>query len=309
MIDDLDVFHGQVTDELAQVYVRHRNLPGGGEYKIRGRVHGPYCDIARTIPSSVPLRDLAPGETLLARADIPEPCTWSPELPALYEVEIELMRGGECVASDSRRLGIRRFGPRAKGLYLNGRRYVLRGIHATSVESITANGSESAGSFASDLETWRECGAAIVIENPSDALCDATSRQGVMIVAQIDAKEAVAELRRLSRWASVGMLWIDCDTVSPLSLDAATLRAAAPNVVLAQSLEFGSITGPAPWAQLAICEVGSGANTVEQRNLISIPVIATRKLVHRQPLDAARSACDALQRDLALAGLLAGYIV
>jgi hypothetical protein len=309
MIDELDVFHGQVTDELAQVYVRHRNLPGGGEYKIRGRVHGPYCDIARTIPNSVPLRDLAPGETLLARADIPEPCTWSPDLPAQYEVEIELMRGGECVASESRRLGIRRFGPRGKGLYLSGRRYVLRGIHATSVESDTANGSGAADGFASDLETWRECGAAIVIDNPSDDLCDATSRHGVMIVARIDAREAEPELRRLSRWASVGIVWIEADADSPPSVDAATLRAATPNVVLAQSLEFGSIAGPAPWAQLAICDIGSGANTVEELSRLGIPAIASRKLAVRQSLEMTRSACDALQRDLALAGLLAGYIV
>ena len=249
------------------------------------------------------------GETLLARADIPEPCTWSPELPAQYEVEIELMRGGERVASDSRRLGIRRFGPRGKGLYLNGRRYVLRGIHATSVESDAANGNESAGGFASDLETWRECGAAIVIENPSDALCDATSRQGVMIVALIQPSDARAELRRLSRWASVGIVWIESDADSPPNIDAATLRAAAPNIVLAQSVSLDSDAGPAPWTQLAICDIGSGANAIEQLNFINIPVIATRKLVHRQPLDAARSACDALQRDLAPAGLLAGYIV
>jgi hypothetical protein len=192
---------------------------------------------------------------------------------------------------------------------LNGRRYVLRGIHATSVESITANGSESAGSFASDLETWRECGAAIVIENPSDALCDATSRQGVMIVARIDAREAEPELRRLSRWASVGIVWIEADADSPPSVDAATLRAATPNVVLAQSLEFGSIAGPAPWAQLAICDIGSGANTVEELSRLGIPAIASRKLAVRQSLEMTRSACDALQRDLALAGLLAGYIV
>ncbi len=309
MLDDLDLFYGRVTDELAQVYVRHRNLAGGGEFSIRGRIHGPYCEIARTIASSVPLRDAGPGETLLAQADVPEPCTWSPELPAHYEVEIELMRGGECVVRDLRRLGIRRFGPRGKSLYLNTRRYVLRGIHAMAVDSTAANGSGTDDELASDLEGWRRSGAAIVIDNPSDALCDAASRQGVLIVARIDAKRAEAQLRRLSRWASVAIVVIDGVIDAQVKSEGTIWHAAAPNVVLAQSLAPGRQIPPTPWAQLALCEFHGVGGIGEPLGDPSLPIVACRSLAGRHTLQAARAACDSLQRVLSAAGLFAGYIV
>ena len=47
--------------------------------------------------------DRGPGASLLAEAIVPEPCFWTPEMPHLYQAEVQLRRGG------------RRAGPRRRG--------------------------------------------------------------------------------------------------------------------------------------------------------------------------------------------------
>ena len=61
---------------------------------------------------------------------VADPALWSPASPALYAVEVDLLRGGEVVDSVTEPLGFRWFEFREGGaFYLNGERLLLRGTH------------------------------------------------------------------------------------------------------------------------------------------------------------------------------------
>src|SRR5690606_7240910 len=93
------------------------------------------CRYSRTLPGRVPLVDLGPGEHLLARAVLPDPCFWSPALPFLYRIQVEVVRGGQVVATATHSLGIRMFGAAGNDLRLEGKRWVARGVYGQSPPS------------------------------------------------------------------------------------------------------------------------------------------------------------------------------
>jgi hypothetical protein len=75
--------------------------------------------------------ELPPGGTgrvrLAARFD--SPLLWTAETPNLYSLRLTLRRGGEALHTVSTRFGFRTFEVRAgDGLYLNGRRILLKGV-------------------------------------------------------------------------------------------------------------------------------------------------------------------------------------
>src|SRR5688572_12948569 len=107
---EIDVFHGQLSPHAAQIYARIEGLPGGKEWTISGRVRGPECRHAKTLPTNHTFVDLGAGATLLARATVPDPCFWSPDLPALYRVTLELRQHNDVVQTAEREFGMRFFG-------------------------------------------------------------------------------------------------------------------------------------------------------------------------------------------------------
>ena len=78
--------------------------------------------------------DLAPGQTratLTTRAAAPR--TWSAETPALYRATFTLAVGGRVRHTTSERFGFRTFDVRrGDGLYINGRRVLLKGVNRHS---------------------------------------------------------------------------------------------------------------------------------------------------------------------------------
>jgi hypothetical protein len=77
---------------------------------------------------------------------------------------------------------------------------------------------------------------------------------------------------------------------------------------LGQSSEYvDSPCGPLP--DLVICPAGAGRNRDDTLLRWPVPTIARRPLAVPAKLDAARQACDQLQRDLAPWADLAGYLV
>jgi hypothetical protein len=74
---------------------------------LHGTVRGPYCERARTLPAEFAFRDLGPQQVGLATAIIPDPCVWSPELPQLYQVDIEAQQQGRVIAQYHGRIGFR----------------------------------------------------------------------------------------------------------------------------------------------------------------------------------------------------------
>lgn len=219
----LELFYGGVTPNRATVYARLRDVPATPGMTLNGFIRGPHCLYSTTLPASIRLTDAGPGETLLARAMVPDPCYWSPELPFLYDVHIELKRDGQVLASVDRVFGMRNFGARGQFLYLNGKRWTVRGATYTT---------------APDLAAWHDAPLSMYCPTPpGDALCHDASRLGVLLVVQAtNGPDATAELQRLARHAAVALLVHSSGQVDP------TWQAAAPNIALASLLDADAVS-------------------------------------------------------------------
>lgn len=289
---NIDLFYGELSPQLAHIYARCEELPGGQEWTIRGRVRGPECRYAHTLPTNYSFTDLGAGTSLLARAVVPDPCFWTPDLPALYRVSLELRRqsansGEETVQRVERELGLRWLGTRGGSFYLEGKRWVLRGVNSQCV-------------FETPLTEWRAEGAAILVDRPSDELCREAAREGVLIVPRTAADQS--ELRRLSEWASVGIARDVAMTPD--------LRRSCPNLILAGKVRSGD-GGDDSASSGHVRFVDADRLAADDRRMREhvVPVIAVRRLEGIRTLREARAAVDGLQRDLAPIGDFAGYVI
>ncbi len=293
MLEQLEIFYGDTSEAKSSVYARLAVDGAASGLSLTGRVTGPECLYSRTLPSTIPLRDLGPGPALLAEAIVPDPCFWSPEMPSLYEVFVELRRDGQVIETAVRPLSIRMFGCRGRNLFLNGRRWVCRG--ALLSEKLTG-----------DLSEWRDTATAIIQPHPSDALCEASSRQGVFLVPFISGspEAIVREVRRIARWPSVGLAMIDAR-----SLDENEILRSALNVVLAQAFSAEQTVEPEGWANALVGYVDEPQRFARQFAECRLPVLGIRQREETTTLADARRECDRLQRDLAPFGDFAGYII
>jgi beta-galactosidase/beta-glucuronidase len=113
MQSDIEILTNDVTDMEARVIARYQ---GGSERTtLRGTVRGPFCENSRTLPAEIPFGKLIrndAGGTIEAEAFVPDPCLWSPEMPHVYEVNIEALCDGRTVAEYHGTIGLRRLSPR-----------------------------------------------------------------------------------------------------------------------------------------------------------------------------------------------------
>ena len=290
-LEKLDVFFGAATDTLARIYARMPR-PAERALILRGKVTGPQSAYAHTLPASFPLRDMGPGLSLLAEALVPEPCFWTPDLPNLYRVEVELCKGDQTLASTSRTFGIRRLGTSGRNLIFDGKRSVLRAVTFDDVPP-------------APLLEWRDASAAAIVNNPSDDLCGEASRVGVLIVADLRSTslDIADELRRLARFPAVGI------AILPTQAASSDPHGLAPNILLAQYASAGEKPSPTMWAKLLVREAKDPSMFSECVGVGNVPVIAYRTAGPQANIAAARRLCDELQRDLAPHGDYAGYIV
>jgi hypothetical protein len=111
MSDEIEIFVGDVNDVEGQVFARvkrsHSEPEEGGPIVLSGTLQGPYCETARTLPAKIPFRDLAPNNKDMAIAIVPDPCVWSPELPHLYQADVEAKQGGRVIAQFHGMIGLR----------------------------------------------------------------------------------------------------------------------------------------------------------------------------------------------------------
>lgn len=112
MSDEIEIFVRDVNDVEGHVLARLKRMSSakedGERIVLRGTLRGPYCETARTLPAEIAFRDLAPKENGLAEAIVPDPCVWSPELPHLYEVDVEAWQANRVVAKYQGMIGLRR---------------------------------------------------------------------------------------------------------------------------------------------------------------------------------------------------------
>ncbi len=302
----LEVFYGQATPGECRLYVRLAGLDASDGWRLTGRVRGPECRYAQTLPADYPLRSHEPGSALLAEAFIPDPCFWSPALPQLYEATIELVHNGTACGSATRMVGVRPLGARGRSLYWEGKRWVLRGIVANEVANPSVAG----------LNAWHDGPTAMLVDHPSDELCERASLDGVLIVARITGSQArlSSELRRGWR-VGPASAWPSCIRPRRICRSCVTAR----NIVIAQFLPKGNgqnAVTPAAGAQVVVWELGRQESITESplelatalRNC-PLPLIAYCAASPQSHVVTGRATCDLLQSELAPIGDFAGYIV
>ncbi len=182
--------------------------------------------------------------------------------------------------------GIRPLGARGRRFYYEGKPWVLRAVQGM-------NGNE--------LLACHEIDAALFVDDPEDELCDAASRLGVLLTANLGRHAAYVPsiIRRLAQHAAVGLIVIG----EEFAYDTQP-RSWAPNIVFVQRIN-GPSWSPRPWANALLCPADQVADVMK---VTPLPVIACRPAVSNNVAQR-RALCDALQRDLAGMGDIAGYIV
>jgi hypothetical protein len=177
----LAILAGRADDMRAEIIVRISNCVtrGGERARLEGTLVGPRRGRDMTLPTTVKLVEVtgnhaaaANAGQALARAVFTEPAYWTPELPNLYRLEARVQSGDHSLASIDRMIGLRRLGVRGRSLWLEGRRWVPRGV------TISPTGF--------DPMALRSLPAAAVIDDPSDAICAAADQTGVAIVVRLE---------------------------------------------------------------------------------------------------------------------------
>jgi hypothetical protein len=286
----LELFFGEATDTMARIYAQLDGLPEGN-WSLSGTISGPESRYAQTLPSTYRFKAVPGKSPLLAEAQVLDPCFWTPAMPNLYTVNVELRRMDQPVAQIERMFGIRPLGAAGRSLWFENKRWVLRGVDAGCAPP-------------TDFSEWRELGAAMILDSPSDAVCAEASRVGVLLVAQLTANEATqSELRRLARWPSVGMaVLIGAD--SPGS----DLKKIAPNLMLVHPLAEPTENFPPSWSS-AVLIAADRPGLFEIVKKFEKPILVQRAVGAQPSVAEARVMCDCLQRDTASLGDFSGYLV
>jgi hypothetical protein len=156
-----------------------------------------------------------------------------------------------------------------------------------------------------DLSAWRESHLAMLVRDPTPDLCQRASQLGVMLVVWLDPDRPEDQLKELSRWAAVAMGIVQ----TPPQPDLASLRRAAPNILLGQWVNDTTVRAIAGWADLLVCGPDVRLLSEAHQLLPARSVLSWRPVASPQSVAHARAACEQLQRDLAPRFDLSGYLV
>jgi hypothetical protein len=114
MVGRIEITVGDVNDVEARVYAR---FVGADEVaddaarekiKLSGTLRGPYCEGTRTLPAHIEFRAGCATDVTAAEAVVPDPCTWTRDLPHLYQADLEAWQGDRLLAEYHGTIGLRR---------------------------------------------------------------------------------------------------------------------------------------------------------------------------------------------------------
>jgi hypothetical protein len=287
-LDNLQLFYGETDPALSRLYARLGGVAPGSNLKLSGAVSGPVCEYSHTLSATTRFMQRGAAPALLAEAVVADPCFWSPDLPMLYRVHVELSENGTLLAAADRWLGIRPLAASGRRLLNCGRNLVLRGCVRPHAETAAA------------LSQWHAADAALWLDDPTDELLAEASRLGVWVLATATP----TTLGRIARWPAVAVCVLPPD--AELTDEQ---HHGARNVVLAQSIGPDEPLGPRPWCQVAVHCATSEDLLAERAAASPLPVIACRPDPSVLSAADVRGGCDRLQRGLAGRGEFAGYFV
>jgi hypothetical protein len=308
------ILPGRADDMRAEIVVRvSRGDVGGGErLHLSGTLVGPRRGRDMTLPTTVKLVDSmgdADAGHAAARAVFTEPAYWTPELPNLYRLQAVVRRGDQTAAVIERMVGLRRLGVRGRSLWLEGRRWVPRGV------TIPQAGF--------DPTSFRSLSAAAVIDDPFDAVCAAADQAGVAIIARlVDADGApldcVSAADRIAAWAvhpSV-VLAVVPRTVAPADAAAIVVAARPLKGTMLVGLEVDGVQPPGVLPAETVAAVDcivvdlprDGLPHEAWRSWPIVKPLVARRIVAAGTVEERRRECDRLQADLAAWGLAGGTL-
>lgn len=279
---------GRADDMRAEVYARLVAADSGGRPTLRGRLSGPRCTLSTTLPTSLRLEDLG-GTPPVARGILTEPSYWTPELPNLYRLEAEADDAGAIIARVDRLIGLRRLGVRGRSLWLDGRRWVPRGLALAAADF--------------DAGALRTAAVTAVIDEPAEAVCAEADSRGVAVVAVIDPSASADEsAARIVAWAQHPSIML---AVLPRDrgADAAALGAMKGTLLVGLAVEGTAPPQPVPAGiDCLVVQLPAGALPHEawRESAPPVPLVACRP---GGPVsEISRAGCDRLQADLAAWG-------
>jgi hypothetical protein len=279
---------GRADDMRAEVYARLVDAAEDGRPTLRGRLSGPRCSLATTLPTSLRLDDLG-GTPPVARGILTEPSYWTPEMPNLYRLEAEADESGAIIARVDRLIGLRRLGIRGRSFWLDGRRWVPRGLSLPEA------------SF--DAAKWRAAAMAAVIAEPPEALCTAADSAGVAVVAVVDpgasADRIAAAIVEWARHPSVMLAVLPRER----GAHAAAIGQLKGTMLVGLAVDGTSAPEPVPaGVDCLVVQLPAGALPHEawRDRTPPVPLVACRP--GSRVTEVSRAGCDRLQADLAAWG-------
>jgi hypothetical protein len=280
---------GRADDMRAEVYARLVNAAEDGRPTLRGRLSGPRCSLATTLPTSLRLEDLG-GTPPVARGILTEPSYWTPEMPNLYRLEAEADESDAIIARVDRLIGLRRLGVRGRSLWLDGRRWVPRGLTLPEASFEAAK--------------LRAAGMAAVIAEPPEALCAAADSAGVAVVAVVDpvvsADQIAARIAEWGRHPSVMLAVLPRER----GAHAAAIGQLKGTMLVGLAVDGTSAPEPVPaGVDCLVVQLPAGALPHEawRDRAPPVPLVACRP--GSPAAEVSRAGCDRLQADLAAWGI------
>lgn len=189
------------------------------------------------------------------------------------------------IASCNRRVGLRRLGVRGRSLWLEGRRWVPRGVACVAGELEPA--------------VHRELLAAAWLDDPAESVCESADEAGIAIIARCGA-DPVASCRRWAEHASVMLATLPCGTeAAGVARVAGAIKPFQGTMLLGLEVDGGRPPMRVPdGIDCLMVSLAAGAVPHEAwREPPDMPMLASRP--SQGAVRDRREACDRLQADLA----------
>lgn len=274
-------------------------VPSGAEVAVEAALSGPESVRATTLPVRLPVRfsvrpETSAGVALTGRVVLTEPAYWTAELPMRYRLDGRLLVDGRQLAEFAEPIGLRRLGVRGHSLWLDGHRWVPRGVACGRADADLAD------------RLAAVCGTAVaIIDLPATATADGcqrfwdcltqADRLGQPLILRLLAGSPVATadgIARLAQHPAVIAVSVPAEAVEV----AALWKRAAGTMLLAAELP-GDQPPPATLPSVDLLMVRLAATALPAaawRKPVPLPVVAWQSAA-----EPTRAGCDRLQAALA----------